>query len=58
MAANNQSVPNQPKTPLRAVRVPDELWKAAQAVARGRGETLSEVIRDCLSAYVAKYTKR
>lgn len=58
MSENNRSVPNQPKTPLRAVRVPDELWKAAQAVAKARGETLSEVIRDCLSAYVAKHSGR
>ena len=42
-----------PMTP-KAVRVPDELWKAAQTKADKRGEYLSEVIRRALERYVAK----
>lgn len=50
-------VPNQPKTPLRAVRVPDELWEAAQAVAKERGETVSDEIRAALERYVRRNRK-
>ena len=38
----------------KAVRVPDELWRAAQAKADERGEYLSEVIRKALERYVAR----
>lgn len=41
------------RTPMRAFRVPDELWGAAKAVAAARGESLSEVIRRALADYVA-----
>jgi plasmid stability protein len=44
-------MPNQPKTPLRAIRVPDDLWRAAQAKAAEHGESVSEVIRKCLRRY-------
>jgi len=38
----------------KAVRVPDELWRAAQAKADERGEYLSEVIRRALERYVKR----
>jgi len=38
----------------KAVRVPDELWRAAQAKAVERGEYLSEVIRKALERYVIR----
>lgn len=41
-------------TARRTVRVSDEVWDAAMAVAEARGETLSDVIRDALIAYAAK----
>jgi Ribbon-helix-helix protein, copG family len=41
-------------TPLRAVRVPDELWHAARAEADREGSTVSDVVRDALAAYVAE----
>ena len=49
-------MPNQPKTsnPARAVRVEDELWRAAMEKAAERGETVSDVIRRALE----RYTKR
>lgn len=45
-------MPNQPATPNRTVRVPDELWEAAGRVAEDRGESLAEVIRRALERYV------
>lgn len=45
-------VPNQPATPTRTVRVPDELWEAALRVARDNGETVADVIRRALTRYV------
>ncbi len=47
-------VPNQEKTPRRTVRVPDEVWQAAQAKAEERGETLSDVIRRALERYAKR----
>jgi predicted HicB family RNase H-like nuclease len=37
------------------VRVSDEVWAAAAAAAAARGETVSEVIRKALAAYVNAY---
>ena len=48
------TVPNAPKTPNRAIRVDDDLWRAAQLKAGERGESVSEVIRRALRRYVAK----
>lgn len=47
-------VPNTPGTPRRTIRVPDELWDAAQAKAQERGENLSDVIRKALERYVRR----
>jgi hypothetical protein len=47
-------MPNQPKTPIRGVRVPDDLWLPAQAKAKDRGEDLSSVIRAALQRYVKR----
>lgn len=48
------TMPNQPKTPQRTVRVPDDVWEAAKAKAVERGENLSDVIRRALSRYAAR----
>jgi len=40
------------KTPLRAVRVDDALWEAAQAKAAEQGDNLSAVIRGALRQYI------
>jgi Arc/MetJ-type ribon-helix-helix transcriptional regulator len=37
------------------VRVPLELRQEALRVARGRGETLSDIVRDALREYVRRY---
>ena len=39
-------------TPLRNVRVPDDLWHAAMSKAADEGETLSNVLRRALEEYV------
>lgn len=48
-------MPNQPATPNRTVRVPDELWQAAMRVAHDRGETVTEVIIRALTRYVREH---
>ena len=45
-------VPNQPKTPLRSLRVDDELWESAKAEAAKRQETVTDAIRRGLREYV------
>lgn len=38
----------------RAFRVSDDLWLNAIAVAKARGESLSEVLREALRRYVGR----
>jgi len=38
------------------VRIPDDLWSAAQALAASRGETVSDVIRSALLGYVTIFS--
>lgn len=52
--ASVPDVPNQPKTPQRSVRVPDEIWQAAKVRAEEEGRTLSDVVRDALAAYAKR----
>lgn len=47
-------VPNKPKTPIRGIRVPDELWRDAQAVAAARDEDVSAEVRAALERYVKR----
>lgn len=42
-------------TRLRNVRVGDELWSAAKAIAAARGETLTDVIVRALNGYVRRH---
>lgn len=42
-------------TPLRNVRVPDDLWHAALATTQRRGETVTDVITRALTRYVARH---
>lgn len=46
-------MPNQPKTPARAVRISDELWTAAGKKAAAEGTNITAVIRKGLEQYVA-----
>lgn len=45
-------VPNQPKTPTRTLRIPDELWDLAKAKARAQNTTISEKARELLTEWV------
>lgn len=47
-------VPNKPKTKIRGIRVPDELWEDAQRVAKARGEDVSAEVRAGLERYVRR----
>jgi hypothetical protein len=48
-------VPNQPATPTRTVRVPDDLWQAAKRAAADNGETVTDVIVRALKRYVREH---
>lgn len=48
-------VPNQPATPNRTVRVPDELWEAVQRKAADRGETVTDVVLRAFKRYLRDY---
>jgi len=48
-------MPNAPKTTARTVRIADELWQAAIETAQQRGETVSDVVRRGLAAYVRRH---
>lgn len=41
------------KTPVRNLRVPDEIWDAALAKAQAEGTTLTEVIKRYLTRYIS-----
>lgn len=41
-------MPNQPKTPNRVIRIPDELWSLVEARAERDGCTKSDVVRVAL----------
>lgn len=42
-------------TTRRAVRIDADLWTAAQSVAADRNETLSDIIRAALTAYIQNW---
>jgi len=46
-------MPNQPKTPARSVRVPDEEWLPAQKIAKETGETMTDLVRRALRQLVS-----
>jgi predicted transcriptional regulator len=41
-------------TPLRNIRVPDELWDAAKAKAEADGRSVSAVLVEALRRYVTR----
>lgn len=44
-------------TPIRTVRVADDLWRAAHAKAAAEGTTVSDVLRDLLGQWVGQTTE-
>jgi hypothetical protein len=55
--AKVRRVPNQPKTPQRTFRIPDDEYIPAKAAAETNGESLTDVIRRALVGYT-KRTER
>ena len=47
-------VPNQPKTPMKSFRIPEDIYRAAQERAKERGETLTDVVRRALERYAKR----
>ena len=47
-------MPNKHRTKIRGIRVPDQLWEDAQAVAEARGESVSDEVRAGLERYVKR----
>ncbi|MFB2555271.1 ribbon-helix-helix protein, CopG family [Herbiconiux liangxiaofengii] len=45
-------MPNQPKTPTRAFRISDEIYAGLAEVAKERGLTVTDVVRDALQKYL------
>jgi hypothetical protein len=48
-------VPNQPSTPNRTLRIPDEEWETARRIAADRGETVTDVVRRALRRYIREF---
>jgi hypothetical protein len=46
------TVPNQPKTPTRSIRIADDIYLPAKERAESEGRTLSDVVRELLSEYI------
>lgn len=42
------------KTPIRGIRVPDDLWHAAQEEAAAEGRTVTDVVVGDLHRYVTR----
>jgi hypothetical protein len=51
--------PGRPRTtgtpPVRTIRIPDQLWHAALAVAAARKESVPDVVRRLLGGYVRRH---
>lgn len=45
-------MPNQPATPNRTLRIPDEIWDEAMRIAHGNGETVTDVVTRALVRYI------
>lgn len=48
-------MPNQPATPVRCFRIPDEVWEAIQRRAADDGETATDVVLKALRRYLRDY---
>jgi predicted DNA-binding protein len=49
---NHCDVPNQPKTPLRAFRISDEIYDVLKGKAADEGRTVTDVVREALREYI------
>ena len=46
-------MPNAPKTPIRTIRISDELWGAVQELAAEQGITVTSIIKEALEKFAA-----
>lgn len=47
-----ENVPNQPKTPMRSYRIDDELYGELVKLAKARGISVSEAVRQAIEKYI------
>ena len=45
-------------TPTRTIRISDELWERAKAVAKEHGDNIADIIRAALVAYINSRGKK
>lgn len=45
-------------TPIRAIRIADELWRKAHLTANQRGETVSDAVRRFLERYTKQHERK
>ncbi|MDI6911510.1 hypothetical protein [Nocardioides sp.] len=48
-------MPNQPATPNRTLRIPDEIWQEARRIAADRGENVTAVVIRALERYIRQF---
>lgn len=51
LLVSGHMAPNQPRTPARVIRVPDEIWRAIRELADRENTSPSEIVRRALTAY-------
>ena len=51
---SHMHTPCMPPTPNRTMRIPDDVWNAAQATAREQGTNITAVLTQMLRRYVKK----
>jgi hypothetical protein len=49
---HDRTVPNQPKTPTRSFRIPDDIYIPAHEKAKAEGDNLADIVKDALIEYV------
>ena len=47
-------MPNQPKTPMKSFRIPQDRYDKAMAKAKSQGKTLTEVVNGKIEEYLAE----
>lgn len=52
------AVPNQPKTPNRTLRIPDDEWAAWKAAAERSGMNLTDFLRETMNNRVKRIARK
>lgn len=52
LLVSGHMAPNQPRTPARVIRVPDEVWRAIRELADRENTSPSDIVRRALTAYI------